>query len=70
MNDIRMLWEQHGVWTRSAIYSIALNLPDVDFVVKRLLQNPNAREHDEYLEYVHGYVLFFREYANEYVRHQ
>ena len=34
MNDIRMLWEQHGVWTRSAITSIALNLPDVDFVVK------------------------------------
>ena len=39
-NEIRMLWEQHGVWTRSAVTSIALDLPDVDFVVKRLLQNP------------------------------
>lgn len=40
MNEIRMLWEQHGIWTRSAVTSIALDLPDVDFVVKRLLQNP------------------------------
>jgi hypothetical protein len=40
MNEIRMLWEQHGIWTRSAITSLALDLPDVDFVLKRLLQNP------------------------------
>jgi len=44
MNEIRMLWEQHGFWTRSAITSIALDLPDVDFVVKRLLQNPKDFE--------------------------
>lgn len=40
MNNMRMLWEQHGVWTRSAITSILLNLPDVDLVTKRLLRNP------------------------------
>jgi hypothetical protein len=40
MNEMRMLWEQHDVWTRSAIMSIALDLPDIDFVLKRLLQNP------------------------------
>ncbi|MDF2591772.1 MAG: hypothetical protein K0S75_1238 [Clostridia bacterium] len=39
-NEIRMLWEQHGFWTRSAIASMALNLPDEDFVVERLFQNP------------------------------
>lgn len=43
-NEIRMLWEQHGFWTRSAKTSIALDLPDVDFVVKRLLQNPKDFE--------------------------
>jgi hypothetical protein len=39
-NKFRMLWEQHGFWTRSAVMSLALDLPDVDFVVRRLLQNP------------------------------
>jgi hypothetical protein len=43
-NEIRMLWEQHGFWTRSAVMSIALDLPDEDFVVKRLLQNPKDFE--------------------------
>jgi hypothetical protein len=44
LNEIRMLWEQHGIWTRSAITSLALDLPDVDFVLKRLLQNPKDFE--------------------------
>jgi hypothetical protein len=39
-NSLRMLWEQHAVWTRAAIMSIVMNLPDVDLVVKRLLRNP------------------------------
>lgn len=39
-NHLRMLWEQHDVWTRSAIVSIVFGLPDVDFVVARLLRNP------------------------------
>lgn len=40
MNDIRMLWEQHGIWTREAIMSMALDLPNEEFVIARLLQNP------------------------------
>lgn len=44
MNDMRMLWEQHGVWTRSAIASLALDLPYTDLVVKRLLRNPQDFE--------------------------
>ncbi|MBW9146595.1 acetylglutamate kinase [Clostridium sp. CM027] len=35
-----MLWEQHIVWTRMTITSIIKDLPDVDFVTKRLLRNP------------------------------
>ncbi len=40
MKQLRMLWEQHSIWTRSVIYSIVQNLPDVDFVTQRLLRNP------------------------------
>jgi hypothetical protein len=40
INKFRMLWEQHDVWTRSTIMSIAFDLPDLDFVIKRLLRNP------------------------------
>lgn len=39
-NRIRMLWEQHDVWTRSAIVSLVFDLPDADFVLARLLRNP------------------------------
>lgn len=40
MNTLRTLWEQHDVWTRATITSIALDLPDVDLVTNRLLRNP------------------------------
>ena len=40
MNNIRMLWEQHGAWTRMAITSMVFGLPDEDLVINRLLQNP------------------------------
>lgn len=45
MNHIRMLWEQHGVWTRSTITSLVFSLPNEDFVVARLLRNPVDFEH-------------------------
>jgi hypothetical protein len=40
-NKIRELWEQHTVWTRSTIYSLVFELPDLAFVTDRLLQNPD-----------------------------
>jgi hypothetical protein len=40
MNHIRMLWEQHGVWTRAAIVSIVFGLPNEESVINRLLRNP------------------------------
>lgn len=39
-NVMRMLWEQHIVWTRMTIISIIKDLPDVDLVTNRLLRNP------------------------------
>lgn len=40
MNEMRMLWEQHGAWTRMAIISMVFGLPDEKPVVNRLLRNP------------------------------
>lgn len=39
MRDNRSLWEEHVAWTRMAIISLTFQLPDVDFVIARLLQN-------------------------------
>lgn len=41
---MRMLWEQHSVWTRLAIMSIVEGSPDEDLVVARLLRNPKDFE--------------------------
>lgn len=38
-NDLRSLWEEHVAWTRMAIISLIFKLPDIDFVLKRLLRN-------------------------------
>ncbi|MFZ3579482.1 LysM peptidoglycan-binding domain-containing protein [Virgibacillus sp. DJP39] len=38
-NDMRSLWEEHVAWTRMAIISLTFTLPDIDFVIARLLQN-------------------------------
>ncbi len=39
-DQFRVLWEQHGVWTRATIESIVRGLPDVQVVTNRLLRNP------------------------------
>ncbi|WP_174612789.1 LysM peptidoglycan-binding domain-containing protein [Virgibacillus ihumii] len=33
------LWEEHVAWTRMVIISLTFDLPDVEFVIARLLQN-------------------------------
>ena len=43
-NNLRMLWEQHVVWTRLFIISLVFSLPDIDLVTKRLLRNPKDFE--------------------------
>lgn len=40
INKFRKLWEQHDVWTRATITSIAFGLPDLNLVERRLLRNP------------------------------
>lgn len=39
-NLIRMLWEQHIIWTRLVIQDYVLDLPELDFAIRRLLRNP------------------------------
>ncbi len=43
-NRIRLLWEQHVYWTRMAIFSMALSLPDAELATARLLRNPKDFE--------------------------
>lgn len=40
VNTFRLLWEQHGAWTRMVISSLIFNAPDKEFEIKRLLRNP------------------------------
>jgi hypothetical protein len=40
LSEFRKLWEQHDVWTRSTIVSITFDLPDLGFVIPKLLRNP------------------------------
>jgi hypothetical protein len=41
INELRMLWEQHVMWTRSFIISTVSGLGDLDAVTARLLRNPD-----------------------------
>ncbi|WP_353056430.1 hypothetical protein [Sporosarcina luteola] len=38
-NKNRLLWEQHVMWTRMAITAIVFKVPDLKFVLARLLRN-------------------------------
>lgn len=38
-NKNRLLWEQHVTWTRMAITAVVFELPDLKFVLARLLRN-------------------------------
>jgi hypothetical protein len=39
-NELRKLWEQHVLWTRSFIISTAASLGDLEPVTNRLMRNP------------------------------
>lgn len=41
MNQLRRLWEEHIMWTRSFIISAVSELGDLDAVTARLLRNPD-----------------------------
>lgn len=66
-NHFRMLWEQHDVWTRSTIVSLVFNLPDVEFVVARLLRNPVDFERVLQLYYGQKIASEFRELLTEHL---
>lgn len=40
MNHMRLLWEQHSIWTMSTIISLVFDLPNLKYVTNRLLRNP------------------------------
>ena len=52
MRDNRSLWEEHVAWTRMAIISLIFNLPDIQFVLTRLLKN--ATDMGEMLRPIYG----------------
>jgi len=67
IKHIRMLWEQHGVWTRSAITSLVFDLPNVDAVIERLLRNPVDFEHILRVYYGERIAAKFRDLLREHL---
>jgi len=43
-NDLRKLWEEHIIWTKLVIMSIASGSPDIQLVSQRLLRNASDFE--------------------------
>ena len=58
INKVRMLWMQHGEWTRMAFSSIIFKNPDEEAVLKRLLKNPKDFAH--LLKCFYGGVIAFK----------
>jgi hypothetical protein len=48
------IWEEHVAWTRMTIISLIFKLPDIDFVIARLLQN--ATDMGEMIRPLYGEV--------------
>ncbi|VEF47625.1 Uncharacterised protein [Bacillus freudenreichii] len=48
----RSLWEEHVAWTRMTIISLTFKLPDVNFVIERLIKN--ATDMGEMLRPLYG----------------
>lgn len=63
---LRMLWEQHVYWTRLTILSIIFDLPDVEVVTNRLLQNP--KDFEALLKQLYGDAAA-SEFANLFTNH-
>lgn len=53
-NHIRLLWEQQVMWSRALMIGCLYELPDLEFVTKRLFDNPN-----------HFAQIFLRFYHND-----
>lgn len=66
-NHMRMLWEQHDVWTWSTITSLVFDLPNVDAVVARLLRDPVDFEHALQPFYGERIAARFRELLTEHL---
>lgn len=60
-NAMHLVWEQHVYWTRMTINSIAFDLPDIDAVTARLLQN--ATDSGNLLKPFYGDIIS-KEYSN------
>lgn len=66
-NHLRMLWEQHDVWTWSTIISLVFGLPVADSVVARLLRNPVDFEHALQPYYGERIAAKFRDLLTEHL---
>lgn len=67
INEFRLLWEQHGAWTRMSIRAIIYDLPDEDLTIKRLLRNPVDFENALRPYYGNKKAAIFRQLLTEHL---
>ncbi len=67
MNRMRNLWEQHAFWTKIAVTSLVMKLPNEEATVNRLLRNPRdfARTLNSY--YGSATALMFQDLLTEHL---